>query len=249
MGRRGDRLLRDGAGRRDPRRLTQCAPRDRPDAARSRRDLARRCRVRGAGGLPHRPRDRGRARAMGQHVRVQCGLRDLDRRRLSLPPAPLPDPVDRLHPDRRRAGAAAVRVEPALGDLAARARPPEPAAADDPRRARGDELRDLRDVVRGRGRLPPPGPGRPVRLAAEPQGSRRGRLPGGDHRLPDLRDDDHPRLVVGLDRLVPVLGLGPEGDRGSRHVALVRGLPPRAERQDLGRPNRPRCSWSWHSGW
>ena len=36
-------------------------------------------------------------------------------------------------------------------------------------------------------------------------------------------------LVVGLDRLVALLGLGPEGDGGPRHVADLRGLPPRAQ--------------------
>ena len=71
-----------------------------------------------------------------------------------------------------------------------------------------------------------------------PQGPRRGRLPGRDRRLPGLRDDDHPRLVVGLDRLVPLLGLGPEGDRGPRHVADLRDLPPRPEPAILGRPAR-----------
>ena len=61
-------------------------------------------------------------------------LRDVDPRRLPVPAAALPDPLDRLHPGRRRARAAAVRVEPAVGDLRARAGAPERAAADDPRR-------------------------------------------------------------------------------------------------------------------
>ena len=43
-------------------------------------------------------------------------------------------------------------------------------------------------------------------------------------------------LVVGLDRLVALLGLGPEGDRGARHVADLRGLPPRAQPAVVGRP-------------
>ena len=51
--------------------------------------------------------------------------------------AALPDPLDRVHPDRRRARAAAVRLEPAVRDRAARAGPPERAAADDPRRHGG----------------------------------------------------------------------------------------------------------------
>ena len=97
-------------------------------------------------------------------------------------------------------------------------------------------VRDLRDRVRGRGRLPDPGPGRPVRLAAVTQGARRGRLPRGDHRVPDLRDDDHPGLLVGLDRLVALLGLGSQGDRRARDVADLRGLPPRPQPTLLGRP-------------
>ena len=73
-------------------------------------------------------------------------------------------------------------------------------------------------------------------LAALAQGPRRGRLSGGDHRLPDLRDDDHPRVVVGLDRLVALLGLGSQGDRCARDVAHVRDLPPREEPALMGRP-------------
>ena len=68
------------------------------------------------------------------------------------------------------------------------------------------------------------------------QDARRGRLPRGDHRLPDLRDDDRARVVVGLDRLVALLGLGPEGDGGPRHVADLRGLPPRAQPAAVGGP-------------
>ena len=45
-------------------------------------------------------------------------------------------------------------------------------------------------------------------------------------------------LVVGLDRLVALLGLGPEGDRGAHHVAVLRGLPPRPEPEVVGRPAR-----------
>ena len=45
--------------------------------------------------------------------------------------------------------------------------------------------------------LPGPGPERPLRLAAIAQDARRGRLPGGHHRLPHLRHDDHPRLAGG----------------------------------------------------
>ena len=94
--------------------------------------------------------DRGRARAVGQHVRVQRRVRVLDGRRLPLPAAPVPDPLDRLHPDRRRAGAAALRLEPAVRDQAARAGAPERAAADDPRRHGRHRVRDLRDELRGR---------------------------------------------------------------------------------------------------
>ena len=43
-------------------------------------------------------------------------------------------------------------------------------------------------------------------------------------------------LVVGVDRLVALLGLGPEGDRGARHLADLRGLPARAQPALVGRP-------------
>ena len=194
-------------------------------------------------------RDRRRARAVGQHVRVQRRLRVLDHRRLPVPPAPLPDPLDRVPPDRRRPRDAAVRLEPAVRHQAARAGAPERAAPDDPRRHGGHRLRDLRDELRGGRRLPRPG----HRTTGSP-GCRRTRCStrsrtGGDHRLPDLRDDDHPGLVVGVDRLVALLGLGPQGDRRPRHVADLRGLPARPQPALVGRPARPRCCWSWASGW
>ena len=129
-----------------------------------------------------RPRDRRRARAVREPVRVLRRVRDLDPRRLPVPPAPLPDPPDRLHPGRRGARAAALRVVAAVRDRAARPRPPVPGHAHDPRRHGGDLVRDLRDGVRGRDRLPRPGPGGPVRLAAGAQDARRGRVPLGDHR-------------------------------------------------------------------
>ncbi len=141
--------------------------------------------------------DRRRARAVGQHVRVHGRLRDLDRRRLSRPAAPLPDPLDRLHPGRHLARDAPVRVEPSVGHQRPGAGPPERAAADDPRRDGGDLVRDLRDQLRGGGRLSRPGPRRPLPMAAVAQGPRRGRLPIGHLRLPDLRDDDHPRARGG----------------------------------------------------
>jgi hypothetical protein len=52
---------------------------------------------------------------------------------------------------------------------------------------------------------------------------RRSRLPGGDHRLPDLRHDDRPGLLVGIDRLVTLVGLGSQGDRRPRHMARPAG--------------------------
>ena len=67
----------------------------------------------GPRGVAAGARHRGRPRAVGQHVRVQRRVRVLDDRRLPVPPAALPDPLDRLHPDRRGARDAAVRVEPA----------------------------------------------------------------------------------------------------------------------------------------
>jgi hypothetical protein len=60
-------------------------------------------------------------------------------------------------------------------------------------------------------------------------------LPLGDHRVPDLRDDDHPRLLVGLDRLVALLGpWGPQDIRRARDMADVRDLPPRAQPAPVG---------------
>ncbi len=143
--------------------------------------------------------------------------------------------------DGRGAGAAAVRVVAAVGDRAARPGAPERAAADDPRRDGGPGVRDLRHGVRGGHRVPRPGDARPVRVAAVAQDARRGRLPRGHHRLPDLRDDDRARVVVGLDRLVALLGLGPQGDRGAGHVAGLRRVPPRAQPAAVGRAARRRC--------
>ena len=86
-------------------------------------------------------------------------------------------------------------------------------------------------------------------LAAVAQGPRRGRVPGGDHRLPDLRDDDHPRLVVGLDRLVPLLGLGPEGDRGARRPGSSTRSTSTPATSARGPAGRPRSCSSSASGW
>ena len=78
---------------------------------------------------------------------------------------------------------------------------------------------------------------RPVRVAAVAPRAGLGGVPRRDHRLPDLRDDDHPRLVVGLDRLVPLLGLGPEGDLRARDVAVYAiYLHARNQRSWAGRP-------------
>src|SRR5207247_3743383 len=67
----------------------------------------------------------------------------------------------------------------------------------------------------------------------------------------DLRDDDHPRVVVGVDRLVTLLGLGPEGDGGARHVAVLRRLPPRAKPEVVGRPRSEerRVGKEWSDAW
>ena len=195
-------------------------------------------RVRAPDRLARDARDRRRARAVGQHVRVQRRLRDGDARRVSHPRPALPDPLDRLHSGRRRPGPAALRGEPRLGDQGARPGAAERAAADDPRRDGRHQLRHLCHELRGRRRLPRPGPERPLRLAAVAQGPRRGRLSLGDLRLPDLRDDDRAGVVVGLDRVVALLGLGSEGDRGARHVADVRDLSPRPQPAILGRATR-----------
>ena len=104
-----------------------------------------------------RPGDRGRPRTVGQHVRVHGRVRVHDPRRLPAPRAALPDPVDRVHPVRGRPRAAALRQQPAERDQAARPGAPERAAADDPRRDGDDRLRDLRDELRRRRRLPHPG--------------------------------------------------------------------------------------------
>ena len=182
--RRRDRLVRHrsqpGAGRwPDLGRLAQpvVAGRDVADGHRRRRPR----------GLAGAARHRRRTRAVGQHVRVHGRLLVLDRDRLPHPGPTLRHRLDRLHPDRRRARPAAVRVEPAVRDLAARPRPPEPAAADHP-------CRDGRPAygifatafAAGVGYLVQ-GQGDRYRVAALAQGPRRGRLQGGDHRLPGLR--------------------------------------------------------------
>ncbi len=41
--------------------------------------------------------------------------------------------------------------------------------------------------------------------------------------------------LVGVDRLVALLGLGSQGDRGARHLADLRGLPPRSQPALMGR--------------
>ena len=75
---------------------------------------------------------------------------------------------------------------------------PERAAADDPRRHGGHRVRDLRDELRGRRR----------RTSSRARRDRFAWLPSHkvldevayravDHRLPDLRDDDHPRARGG----------------------------------------------------
>ena len=74
----------------------------------------------------------------------------------------------------------------------------------------------------------------------EPQGARRGRLSRGGDRLPDLRDADHPGQLLGLDRLGLLLELGPQGNRGPRHVADLRGLHARPQPARLGRPSARR---------
>ena len=194
--------------------------------------------------------DRRRARAVREPVRVLRRVRDLDPRRLPVPPAPLPDPPDRLHPGRRVARPAAVRVLAAVGH---RGRSSPPSSSRRCSRSTSAWRCSSYGIfatafAAGIGYLVQ-GTGGPVRLAAVAQDARRGRLPLGDHRVPDLRDDDHPRLLVGLDRLVALLGLGPQGDRRARDLADVRDLPPRAQPAPVGGPARPRCcSWSG-SGW
>ncbi len=128
-----------------------------PDPAWSGRGRPDRRRVRHPGRVAAPPGHRRRPRAVGQHVRVHGRVRDVDRRRLSGAPAALPDPFDRLHPRRHRPRAPALRIEPRLGDQRARAGAAERAAADDPRRDGGHQLRDVRDELRGRRRLPHPG--------------------------------------------------------------------------------------------
>ena len=144
---------RTRVGRRDhlarPRRL--------PHPARQRRAVADDRRLLRPARVDGPPGDRRRPRAVGQHVRVQRRVRDLDARRLPRPPAALPDPLDRLHPGRRRAGDPALRGEPRVGHQGARAGAPERAAADDPRRDGGHLVRHVRDELRGRRRLPRPG--------------------------------------------------------------------------------------------
>ena len=91
-----------------------------------------------------------RPRAVGQHVRVLDRVRDRDRRRVPPARAALPDPLDRLRAGRRRARARRLRAHAAGRDRAARAGARQPAAAHDPRGDGHDQLRHLRDLVRGR---------------------------------------------------------------------------------------------------
>ena len=155
---------------------------------------------------------------------------------LFLQPA-LPDQGDRLHADRRRALPADLRVH-AAGRRSARSCP----ALDNPPLLTIHVAMAMISygifavsfgaavgyLIQGRENR--------VSLAAPAQGARRGRLPGGHHRLPDLRHADHPGLLLGLDRLGPLLGLGSQGDVGARDVAHLRGLPARAQPARLGRP-------------
>ena len=83
--------------------------------------------------------------------------------------------------------------------------------------------------------LPRPGRGGSLRLAARPRDARCGGLSLGRHRLPDLRHMIVPGLLLGLDRLGSLLGLGPQGDLGARHLAHLRGLPARPQPARLGR--------------
>ena len=123
-----------------------------PSPALARRPRAEPRRLAGARGVAGAPRGHRRSRAVGQHVRVHRRLRLLDDRRLPVPAAPLRDPLDRVPAARGRAGDAALRLEPAVRDQAARAGPAERAAAHDPRRDGRAELRHLRDQLRGRRR-------------------------------------------------------------------------------------------------
>ena len=175
-------------------------------------------------------------RAVGQPVRVLRRVRDVDPVRLPGAGPPLPDRLDRLHPRRRGARAGALRVI-----APARVNPLVPALQNPPLLTVHVGLAVVSYGIFATSfaagvALPDPGQGGPAFVAALAPGPGFRRLPRGDHRLPDLRDDDHPRLVVGLDRLVPLLGLGPEGDRGARHLARLRDLPPRPQPARLGGP-------------
>ena len=79
--------------------------------------------------------------------------------RLSLPVAALPHPRDRLHPGRRRALPARLRLDAAAGDRPAGAGAGQPAADHAPRGDGDAQLRHLRGQLRGGDRLPDPGQG------------------------------------------------------------------------------------------
>jgi hypothetical protein len=67
------------------------------------------------------------------------------------------------------------------------------------------------------------------------QGARRGRLSGGDHRLPDLRDV----IILGswwASIAWSYTRAGIEGDRSARDLARLCGLPPRPQPALVGRP-------------
>jgi hypothetical protein len=186
-------------------------------------------------GIDDHPRRPGRSWAVGQPVRVLRRVRDVDPVRVPGALAPLPDPVDRLHP----------RGVSLLLALYASSLPREisqlvPALQNPPLLTIHVGLAMLSYGVFATSfaagvAVPGPGQGRPLFVAAlAPRPGFRG-VPRRDHRLPDLRHDDHPGLVVGVDRLVPLLGLGPEGDLRAGHVAHLRHLPPRPQPARVGR--------------
>ncbi|CAA9413179.1 MAG: Cytochrome c-type biogenesis protein CcsA/ResC, partial [uncultured Pseudonocardia sp.] len=217
-----------------------CPGRGAGGGAAARRALRAHGRVGDAAGRAAAPRvDRGagagrRALAAGQHVRVQLG--DLRRRGGDLAGgAPAVD--------ERRAHGGPVRAAPrGRADVHRPARAlrrgrtrAAGAAVVLARRARHHDQRLLGPAARVRGgeRAVPAAPRRPAGPPA--RGGRDGPagLPRHDRRVPAVHLRRHHRRGVGRGGVGPVLGLGPQGDRGLRVLGGLRRLPARPRDRGL----------------
>ena len=215
--------------RADPRGLGQSAV-----AGRARAHLGR---GRGTGRLGPAARDRRRTRTVGQHVRVHGRVLVLDARRLPDPGPALPDP--------RRSGSS----RPASRSCCCSTR--RACHRTSRRSCRPSRTRRCSRSTSG-WRCSRTGSSRPRSRPASAY-----LVQGPSDRfawLPSHKVLDEVAyraviigfpifatmiilgLVVGVDRVVALLGLGPQGDRGARDVADLRGLPARAQPALVGRP-------------